>query len=329
MSRYGIHSAKQIPFEAGYSKPTREEAAEYLSVFAKKVELRGNIQQFTKDYYLKSTNVLSSDILNNIISPYHCHDFYEINYVFEGTLLQYIDGEVFCMSAGDLLFIPAGKVSHISYPLEGTVARNLLMTEKWITDTEKQMSEHGGECFLSTLIKKGSCMYFYTDGQHGIQGIIEEADNIRGSYTEYWPYGGLLLESYMLRLMIALSRCEHSTLPYTARNFSKTADREEAIIRYVKDNYATANLEEFSARFGYSTRHIRRIVKERTHKNFSDFLTEVRLERSKYLLTKTTLPSKDIAEIIGFDSPEYFSRWFKAKEGVSPIEYREKRKMQD
>lgn len=52
------------------------------------------------------------------------------------------------------------------------------------------------------------------------------------------------------------------------------------------------------------------------------YLNNLRIERSKQLLKQTELPIAVIAAKTGFPSPHYFSRLFRAHEGISPKEFR-------
>jgi LacI family transcriptional regulator len=52
-------------------------------------------------------------------------------------------------------------------------------------------------------------------------------------------------------------------------------------------------------------------------------ILRVQLDRVKGLLTQTSLPLKEIAEMAGFNNPNYLSVAFKREMGVTPGEYRE------
>ena len=56
------------------------------------------------------------------------------------------------------------------------------------------------------------------------------------------------------------------------------------------------------------------------------YINHLRIERSKVLLAMTDKSATEIALDVGFQSIHYFSRYFKDKEGMTPNEYREKRK---
>ena len=58
------------------------------------------------------------------------------------------------------------------------------------------------------------------------------------------------------------------------------------------------------------------------------YVNLLRLERAKVMLTMTEKSITEIAGLVGFQSIHYFSRYFKAKENITPNEYRIQRKRQ-
>jgi two-component system response regulator YesN len=58
--------------------------------------------------------------------------------------------------------------------------------------------------------------------------------------------------------------------------------------------------------------------------NFIDYLTERRMAEARRLLADTTESVTTIASRTGFGSPSYFQRVFKRREGLTPLEYRER-----
>ncbi|WP_053377101.1 ABC transporter substrate-binding protein [Paenibacillus sp. FJAT-27812] len=63
------------------------------------------------------------------------------------------------------------------------------------------------------------------------------------------------------------------------------------------------------------------IFKELTGKKPLDYLTELRINRSKEWLIHTDSPLRDIAERVGFTDEYYFSRRFRLMTGFSPRQY--------
>lgn len=64
------------------------------------------------------------------------------------------------------------------------------------------------------------------------------------------------------------------------------------------------------------------IFKKQTKTTFINYLTQIRLDSAKKLLSMTNLKSFEIAERVGFADANYFSYSFKKNLGISPSEYR-------
>ena len=73
-----------------------------------------------------------------------------------------------------------------------------------------------------------------------------------------------------------------------------------------------------------SQRYLSDMLKKETGKTTTEHLQLFLVEEAKNILLN---PNKNISEVafeLGFEYPQYFSRLFKKKEGLSPSEYREK-----
>ncbi|NBI29095.1 response regulator transcription factor [Chengkuizengella marina] len=92
--------------------------------------------------------------------------------------------------------------------------------------------------------------------------------------------------------------------------------------------YENANREislEMLAEFvGLSPYYVSKLFKDQLGTNYIDFLTQCRLERARELMKDPQRSLKEITYEIGYKDPNYFSRVFKKKYGVSPTEYRKK-----
>jgi two-component system response regulator YesN len=95
------------------------------------------------------------------------------------------------------------------------------------------------------------------------------------------------------------------------------------ILAYVRSNFNTKLLlREIADEFGLSKNYICFLFKKHTGTTFSNYITAVRIEKSKELLETTELPLYVIAEHTGFMDRYYFTRVFKSACGVPPHKYR-------
>ena len=87
------------------------------------------------------------------------------------------------------------------------------------------------------------------------------------------------------------------------------------------------NIEQIADKMSVSQRYLSDTLKKETGKTSIEHLQLFLIDEAKNILLN---PSKSISEVayeLGFEYPQYFSRLFAKKEGISPSEFREKHKM--
>lgn len=87
------------------------------------------------------------------------------------------------------------------------------------------------------------------------------------------------------------------------------------------------SIEQIADKMSVSQRYLSDTLKNETGKTTTEHLQLYLIDAAKNILLK---PNKSISEVayeLGFEYPQYFSRLFKKKEGISPSEFIEKYKM--
>lgn len=87
------------------------------------------------------------------------------------------------------------------------------------------------------------------------------------------------------------------------------------------------NIEQIASKMLVSQRYLSDTLKKETGKTSTEHLQLHLIEKAKNILLQ---PSKSISQVayeLGFEYPQYFSRLFKKKEGISPTEFRELHKL--
>jgi two-component system response regulator YesN len=122
------------------------------------------------------------------------------------------------------------------------------------------------------------------------------------------------------------SWCINRIKHITRKIQGKKAEKGNSIIgraeKYIRSNFKDdITLEELSRKLNISPQYFSKLFKEETGYNFIEYLTFVRIEHSKQLLTTTNMTIKEICYSVGYGDPNYFSRLFKKNTGVSPTVY--------
>lgn len=152
------------------------------------------------------------------------------------------------------------------------------------------------------------------DEGNNCEGIIGEDIDF---YTEIRKFDTIAeVEGWIMKLLKTL-----------ISSLKKMNIRGSKAIKQAKDfiqkNYgAKITLDMVSKEVGFSKTYFSKIFTEETGENFTTYLTNVRIEKAKELLTKTEMKIYEVCEHTGYPNIEHFSRTFKKLVGVSPMQYK-------
>ena len=98
--------------------------------------------------------------------------------------------------------------------------------------------------------------------------------------------------------------------------------------KFIQDEYRNEDmsLQLVASNVNVSSNHFSAIFRKETGETFIDYLTRVRMENAKELLTCTSMKTSEIGFEVGYRDPHYFSYIFKKTIGMSPKEYRRTKK---
>ena len=114
----------------------------------------------------------------------------------------------------------------------------------------------------------------------------------------------------------------------TLREWKKQKQNEEKLpIRLAKawiaEHYSDAvTLETVADQVGLSPAYFSTHFRQVEGRTFSDYLTSVRMDAARELLSTTTMTNYEIADRIGYSDEKYFGKVFKKEVGIRPGEYR-------
>lgn len=95
------------------------------------------------------------------------------------------------------------------------------------------------------------------------------------------------------------------------------------VIRYIKQNHLNSiSLEEVARYCCLSRYHLSHLFKKEIGVGVIDYLNQIRVEKAAFYAQTTDLPIQQIANQVGFQDANYFSRMFKKYTGRSPREFR-------
>ncbi|NDW11398.1 AraC family transcriptional regulator [Bacteroides sp. 214] len=122
--------------------------------------------------------------------------------------------------------------------------------------------------------------------------------------------------NYLLGNAYSIDKCAS----FENRELSNRINKAKVIIRESFQQSITP--EQIAGEVNMSYSWFRRLFKEYTGFSPAQYIIELRIQKSKELLTNTALTNKEIAFEAGFDNADYFCTVFKKKTGQTPNGYR-------
>ena len=150
--------------------------------------------------------------------------------------------------------------------------------------------------------------------KHLFRHMIQELQLCKAIYPE-------LLVAYLKELLLLLHR---QVLESNLTNKKSNPAIEQAI-RFFNENYASdIHMNEYAEEHHLSISWFTRCFKQYTGLPPTQYLLSLRIQNAQSLLENSTYNISEIASMVGFHDPLYFSRLFKKQLGVSPEHYRSK-----
>lgn len=249
---------------------------------------------------------------------YHTHDFFEVNYVYQGNCINMVEGESLQMSVGDFLLLHPGTF-HTVYADTQSKVVNLLIRSNFFTRNFSRIDGNVVSSLSMFLSKAGNNSYYkYVLGS--AKNMQSDITNLMSEEAEANPNSDIVQEALLTLFLCRLVRTDSEMTLSDIRGVSSNIIID--ILQYMYDNYNVATLSTVSEKFCYSPSHICRMFTKQTGKTFGNTLTEIRMEKSAAYLRESNKKIKEIAKLTGYESVEYFHRLFKSKFGVSPLQFR-------
>ncbi len=156
--------------------------------------------------------------------------------------------------------------------------------------------------------------------QIGIRGdCIDLFKKITYEIQDKRPYFQHVAGVYLMELILILTRKLENLRSDNGKAMNETI---RSIISYMYENYHhKISVNTLASRCNLSMYRFIHKFKDATGMTPIEYLTKIRIDEARYLLSNSLLNISEIAEIVGYEDPLYFSRVFKKIMGVSPRHY--------
>lgn len=253
-------------------------------------------------------------------SQLHSHNYFEINFVVQGQGKFIFEDEERTMREGELCVIAPFSKHDFLIEDESTVFTICIRQSTFDTTFFSLMSQKDLLPYFFRTILQGNkhpnYLMFFTKDNRLLKNYIRSM-MIESNQTDM--YGNTCCISYINLFFAAILRSYSQTLRFY--NYQMGTDFS-LVLQYIQHNYRTLTLSSLAELFHYSEPHLCTLIRQNTGFTFTELIKKLRLADATNYLLNTNLKISEIADQIGYNSADHFSRVFRASFRISPQEYR-------
>lgn len=259
----------------------------------------------------------------------HLHTMFEIVYVFKGHCSNTVRNVTQQLKTGDFCIITP-NIPHIIGVFDDSLIFNILIKKSTFNETFFKLLAGNhllSEFFTHIIYTKKSSDYilFHTDGDEIFYNL---ASDLIGESLMCDEYSDMCMENILMLIFSRLLRYHQEDADIPRFDAAPQSEIITHILQYIDRNYKTVTLNNLASVFNYTAPYVSRLISGTTGRSFSQILTDIKLEKARTLLTSTDMTVNEISDTLGYEDAAYFHRKFRKAMRMTPIEYRNKNRMQ-
>ncbi len=242
-------------------------------------------------------------------STLHTHPFTELFYVVDGKGEFNIQGQRFPVKANDFVIINP-QVEHTELSSPDEPLEYIVLGINGLSFSNLTPVSEGGHPFSFFNLRDEQ-----KDILRYLNAMVQEATSQQMSYE-------LVCHNLLEILLIKILRHQHFDLEVGKQS---KATKDISFIKHYLETYyhESIQLEDLASMTHLSRFYISHSFKKEIGMSPMEYLIDIRIKESKILLRTTNYSISQVADIVGFTTPTYFSKQFRKSTGISPTDYRE------
>lgn len=243
----------------------------------------------------------------------HSHEYTEISIMLEGEALYTIEDEKHLVKANTVMIFNPGVVHWEKQPLNTSAhelhigIRNFLLTG-YPKDTMPNK-----ETILSP------------QGNH--HKIMDIAWNIVHELEQESLEFRAMTKALTVQLIVQIIRSLEASQGLNLIGINPTLSRKQDLVtdalHYIDRHYnEELTIDQIAQELLISPTYLSRIFKEVQEISVINYLIDIRMKHASTLLKESNLAVKEVAQLVGYQDPLYFSKQFKKYFGKTPSHYK-------
>ena len=253
------------------------------------------------------------------------HDFWEMVYIDKGEMVCTADKNRFVLKSGELTFHKPNEFHNLSG--NKSIAPNVsIMT---FETKSREMKYFEGKIFKLNSEEKALLSMLFSEGLSAFRlydeknPLLQKLEKIDGS-----PIGSAQITKNLLEIFLIKLRRNKEMLTKNKRRSYRINGVEipyelKAIIDYLEQNLEKKiSVTSIAEHFGKSESTIKNLFSTYQDGGIIKYFNGLKIKEAKKLIREANFNMSQIADRLGFDNPQYFSKFFRTNTGMSPSEYK-------
>ena len=252
------------------------------------------------------------------------HDFWEMVYIDKGQMICTADKNRFLLKSGEMVFHKPNEFHNLSGDRQTAPNVSILTFQC----RSRAMHQLEGKIFklkpeekdiLSRLFAEGLSTYRLVDERNPLLQNLQRLENA--------PYGSSQMIKNLLELFLIML-CRNTNVVTRRERRSFMVDGVDVpyhvkeILDCLQENlYGRITVKDIAARLGKSESTIKQSFADFRKDGIMHYYNEMKIREARKLIRQEKYNISQISDLLGFESPQYFSRCFKKFVRMTPREY--------
>lgn len=236
----------------------------------------------------------------------HRHDFFSIDYIYDGTFTQIINGKKISCPKGSICLLSPFDIHQYFNESPASMISIVFNDDVILSQIWDALSIDNAPYI--TILNE-------SDGDR----MMRELEIIETEYQNPSHLSNAVIKSTISRIVVEILRKSSPTLfPRPQKH-----DSVHKAIAYVRYNFLKPiTLEETAKIYHVTPSHFCKYFKKHTGSTFKEYIVSLRLDYAMRLIKNSNQSITEICFESGFSSPSYFTKAFLKRFGVLPSQIR-------
>jgi len=260
---------------------------------------------------------------NMVAEELHRVEYFDLYFIYSGDCLLRFENQQILLSANDLIILAPHSWHAVESESNAVIINIMIRTSTFITMFWNLIVDNDqlASFFRNALSQSKEPNYIHFTH-------VEFADQKRLYQRLIWEsnqtdqHANLFCVTLINQIFISVVRSSQNRMNLLVKSTGTTRFDFESLIGYMRKNYRDISLRSLAETFHYNEAHLSVQIQKKTGQTFSAIIRGIRMQQAVDFLIKTNYSIAYIADLVGYESADHFTRVFRATFKMSPALYR-------